>query len=118
MKVKGIMTKSFDRLSLHVNTGYEFLTGTTREERDGRYEVVLGASYPVGAPRYTRTTLIGDVFTEQASRRGSSNVVGAEIGFRHQLTQQIVVDAGIGREFAGPADRLSLFFTTGISVGF
>jgi Putative MetA-pathway of phenol degradation len=115
---KGIVTKSFGRLSTHFNAAYEFFTGTKRDERDGRYEVVLGASYPVGAPRYTRTTLIGDVFTEQASRRGGSNVFGAEIGFRHQLTQQIVVDAGIGREFAGPADRSSLFFTTGISVGF
>jgi hypothetical protein len=118
VEVKGLVTKSFDRLSLHLNAGYEFLSGTTRDERDGRYEVTLGASYPVGAPQYTRTTLIGDVFTEQGSRRGGSNVVGAEVGFRHQLTARVVLDAGIGTEFAGPADRSPLFVTSGISVGF
>jgi hypothetical protein len=112
------MTKSFDRLSFHLNAGYEFLSGTTRDERDGRYEVTLGASYPVGAPQYTRTTLIGDVFTEPGSRRGGSNAVGAEVGFRHQLTARVVVDMGIGTEFAGPADRSPLFVTSGISVGF
>jgi hypothetical protein len=118
VEVKGVMTKSFDRLSLHLNAGYEFLSGTVRDERDGRYEVTLGASYPVGAPQYTRTTLIGDVFTESGSRRGGSNAVGAEVGFRHQLTARVVLDAGIGTEFAGPAERSPLFVTTGISVGF
>lgn len=54
------------------------------------YQLVLGASYPVGAPRHTRTTLVGDVFTEQASRRGESNIVGIELGVRHQLTSRIV----------------------------
>jgi hypothetical protein len=42
----------------------------------------------------------------------------AEVGFHHQLTAQIVLDAGIGTEFAGPADRFPLLLTTGISVGF
>jgi hypothetical protein len=118
VEVKGIVTRSIDRLSLHLNAGYAFLGGTTGEEQDGRYGVTLGASYPVGAPQYTRTTLVGDLFTEQGDRRGGSNVFGAELGFRHQLTQRVVVDAGIGSELAGPADRSSLFVTTGVSVGF
>jgi hypothetical protein len=58
------------------------------------------------------------VFAEQGRRRGGSNVLGTEICFRHQLTTRIVLDAGIGTEFAAPADRSSLFVTTGISVGF
>ncbi len=116
--LKAIATKSFDRLAVHFNAAYEFLTGTTGDERDGRYQLVLGASYPVGAPRYTRTTLVGDIFTEQSVHRGESNIVGAEIGFRHQLTPRIVLDAGLGTEFAGPADRAEFFFTTGVSVGF
>lgn len=118
VELKGIATKSFDRLSIHTNAAYEFLTGTERGERDGRYELALGASYPVRAPQYTRTTLIGDVFTEQARRKGESNVVGVEAGFRHQLTPRIVFDAGVGTEFAGPPDRAKFFFTTGISFGF
>jgi len=116
--LKAIATKSFDRLAVHFNAAYEFLTGTTEDERDGRYQFVLGASYPVGAPRYTRTTLVGDVFTEQSPRRGDSNIVGAELGVRHQLTPRTVIDAGVGTEFAGPADRSAFSFTTGLSVGF
>lgn len=118
VEMKGLVTKSFDRLSLHFNAAYEFLTGTERGERDGRYQFVLGASYPIGAPRYTRTTLIGDIFTEHASRKGESNVVGVEAGFRHQLTPRLVFDAGVGTEFAGPSDRATFFFMTGFSFGF
>ncbi len=118
VELKGIVTKSFDRLSGHLNVAYEFLNGTEPGEREGRYQLVLGASYPVGAPYHTRTTLVGDVFTEQGSRRGESNLVGVEVGVRHQLTPRIVWDAGIGTEFAGPADRSSLFVRTGISIGF
>lgn len=55
------MTKSFERLSLHLNAGYEFLTDARRGERDGRYELVLGASVPVSAPRYTRATLVAGI---------------------------------------------------------
>jgi hypothetical protein len=118
VRVKGLLTKSFDRLRLHANGGYEFLNGTKRGERDGRYDIVLGASYPVGAPKYTRLTVLGDVFTESSVRRGDSNTVGAEIGFRYQLTLRAVWDAGIGSEFTGPSGRSSFFLIMGLSVGF
>jgi hypothetical protein len=118
VEVKGIVTKSFERLSLHFNAAYLFLTDSGRGERDGRYELVLGASYPVGAPRFTRATLIADVFTEQATHRGESNVVGTELGLRYQLTPSIVWDVGVGTEFAGPSDRSPFFFTTGFSWAF
>lgn len=118
VEVKGILTKSFDRLSLHLNAAYELLSGTRGDERDGRYQFILGASYPIGAPLYTRTTLVADVFVQQAPRRRESEAFGTEIGFRHQLTSRIVWDAGLGSEFAGPADRSTFFFTTGVSVGF
>ena len=118
VELKGIVTKSFDRLSFHLNAAYAFLNGTRPDERDGRYQFVLGASYPVGAPRYTRTTLVGDLFVQQATERGRPDIFGAEIGFRHQLTSRIVLDAGIGTELAGPGDRSPFFFTTGFSIGF
>lgn len=116
--VKGIVTRSFERLSVHLNAGYGFLTDATRGERDGRYELLLGASVPLGAPTYTRATLVADIFTEQSLRPGEANVVGSEIGVRYQLTPTIVWDLGLGTEFAGPADRSRLFFNTGLSLGF
>jgi hypothetical protein len=118
VELKGIVTKSFERVSVHLNAGYEFLTDPARSERDGHYELVLGASVPLGAPQYTRATLIADVFTEQAVHRGEPNVVGAEVGFRYQLTPAIVWDLGVGTEFAGPADRSRFFLNTGLSFGF
>jgi hypothetical protein len=118
VELKGLATKSFDRLSVHLNAAYAFASGTARGERDGRYELALGASYPIGAPRYTRTTLVGDLFAEQATQRGEPEIVGVEVGFRHQLTPRLVLDAGIGTEFVGPAERSAFFFTTGVSFGF
>jgi hypothetical protein len=118
VEVKGIVTKSVERLSLHLNAGYEFLTDTRDDERDGRYELALGFSYPVGAPQFTRATLVGDVFAEQAAHRGESTVVGAELGLRYQLTPRIVWDVGVGTEFAGPSDRSRFFVGTGFSFGF
>jgi hypothetical protein len=118
IELKGIITKSIERLSLHLNAGYEFLTSTSRDERAGRYKLALGASYPIGAPQFTRATLVGDVFAEQSTRRGESTFVGVEVGVRYQLTPWMVWDVGIGTEFAGPAHRSDLFLTTGFSVGF
>jgi hypothetical protein len=118
VRVKGLVTKSFDRLSVHFNPAYEVFSGTKPFERDGRYELALGASYPVGAPKHTLTTLLGDVFTEQAPRRGDPQIVGAEIGVRQQWTPWTVLDAGIGTEFAGPANRSDFFLNVGFSVGF
>lgn len=118
VEVKGIVTKSVGRLGVHLNGGYQFLTDAGAGERDGRYEFVLGASYPVGAPHYTRATLIADVFTQQAIHHGEDNVVGVELGFRYQVTSRLVWDAGLGTEFAGPRDRSKFFFTTGLSFGF
>src|SRR5262249_21464560 len=85
------------------NGGYEFLTDSTRTERDGRYEVALGASYPIGAPKFTRATLVGDVFADQPAARGESTIVGIEAGLRYQLTPSIVWDVGLGTPLAGGA---------------
>jgi len=112
------LTKSIDRLSFHFNGGYEFLTGSTQAERDGRCEFALGASYPVGAPTFTRATIVTDVFAEQPVTRGDSTVVGTEVGLRYQLTPSIVWDVGVGTEFAGPAKRSVFFAITGFSFGF
>jgi outer membrane putative beta-barrel porin/alpha-amylase len=118
VEIKGVVTKSIERLSLHVNAAYLFVTDTDRGERDGRYELVLGASYPIGAPKFTRATLVGDVFTEQSTHRGEANVVGAELGLRYQLTPSMIWDVGVGTEFAGPSERSRFFMSTGLSWAF
>ena len=118
VEAKGIVTKSVERLSLHLNAGYEFITSARDDERDGRYKLALGATYPVGAPRFTRATLVGDVFAEQSSRHGEPTTVGGEVGLRYQLTSRVVWDVGVGTEFAGPAERSRFSFTTGLSFGF
>jgi hypothetical protein len=72
----------------------------------------------VGAPQFTGVTLIGDVFAEQAIRRGDPTTVGTEVGVRYQLTPRLVWDAGVGTEFAGPANRSTFVLATGLSFGF
>jgi hypothetical protein len=116
--IKALATKSIGRLSTHFNAVYNFEDSTKTGERDGRYEFVVGASYPPGAPKYTRTTLVGDLFAEQSLRRGASNTYGAEVGMRHQLTARTVLDFGVGSEFGGESQRSPFFVTGGFSYGF
>ena len=80
--------------------------------RKRKDEFVLCASFPVGAPQYIRTTLIGDVFTKRGRRHGESSVFGVQIDFRRRVTRRIVV------ELAGPAASPSVFMNTGVSVEF
>src|SRR5260370_722603 len=54
IELKGIITKSIERLNLHLNAGYEFRTSTTRDQRHGRYRLSSGATYPIGPPRFPR----------------------------------------------------------------
>jgi Putative MetA-pathway of phenol degradation len=116
--LKGIVTKSIERVSVHLNAGCEFLAASRGDERDRRYEFSLGASYPIGAPRFTRATLIADVFGEQPARRHDATTVGTEAGLRYQLTARTVWDLGLGTEFAGPRDRSEFLVTTGVSFSF
>lgn len=118
VKLKGLGTKSIGGLSVHANVAYQYLNGDREGERDNRLEFILGGSYPVGAPAYTRLTVIGDVFTDLSVEHDNSSVVGSELGFRYQLTQRTVLDAGIGSEFAGASERAPFYFVGGISVGF
>lgn len=117
-EITGIITKSFGNVSLHLNAGYEFLSGTDDDEEDRLYKFALGASMPIGAPTHTRTTLLADIFLEEALERGEDDVIGVEVGVRYQLTERIVLDAGIGSEFDGPDNRSELFAMLGLSVTF
>jgi hypothetical protein len=117
-EIMGILTKSFGNVSLHLNAGYEFLSGTDDGEEDGLYKFAVGASLPLGAPMHTRTALLADLFVEEALESGEDDVVGAEIGVRYQLTERLVVDGGVGTEFEGPDDRSEVFAMVGLSITF
>jgi hypothetical protein len=117
-EVKGIVTRSFGQTRAHLNVGYEFVGHTGDGERNGRYDIVLGAQYPLGYPRFLNTTVLADVFTQQSVHSGESNPTGVEVGIRRQIAPLTVIDVGVGTEFAGPSERTPFFATVGVSVGF
>lgn len=117
-ELTGIITRSFGRIRTHLNVGYEFIGHARDGERDGRYALVFGGQYPLGAPRSFNTTLLADIFTEQSARSGKSNPTGIEVGIRQQVASLVVLDVGMGTEFAGPAERAPFFVMMGISIGF
>ena len=114
----GILTRSFGRLRTHLNAGYTVVGSARGAERNGLYRLVAGVSYPLGYPMRYRETLIADVFTRQSELSGGRNPTGVEVGLRHQFSSRIVLDGGIGTEFAGPPDRSAVFGTVGLSFGF
>lgn len=116
-EIKAIFTKSIGVVSFHFNAGYEFLSGTSADEEDGRWKLALGSSIPLGAPHSTRATLVADIFAEEGTGTSSSETIGVEIGVRYQLTERMVLDAGVGTEFAGE-DRSTVFVTVGASFSF
>jgi hypothetical protein len=118
LEVMGLLMKSLYRLSFYLNGGYEFKAGRGSDERMGRYKFIVGASYPIGAPLYTRLLLLSDLFLLQAERRHTNATTGGEIGVRYQFTERVVVDAGIGTTFSGPKDRSSFLAKTGFSLAF
>jgi hypothetical protein len=114
---KAYATKTIGRsLFLHLNAEEDVSDRVERGERRARYRLVSGASWTI--PRLATLAVVGDVFTDQATRRGDPSTVGAEVGVRSRLTASIYWDAGAGTTFAGPGDRARFFFTTGVTIGF
>ncbi len=116
--IAGIVTRSFGRWRTHLNVEYTVVGSAQGSERNGLYRLLAGVSYPLGYPSMFRDTLIADVFTRQSVLSGERNPTGIEVGLRHQLSSRIVLDGGIGTEFAGPSDRSAVFGTLGLSFGF
>lgn len=117
-QLTGILTRSFGRLRVHLNAGYTVLGSPQGQERPGAYRAVAAVSYPLGYPTSFRDTLIASLYTRESDLRGQRNHSGVEIGLRHQLSSRLVLDGGLGTEFAGPSDRAALLGTIGLSVGF
>jgi hypothetical protein len=116
--VTGIATRSFGRLRTHLNAEYTVVGAAQGRERNGLYSLVAGVSYPLGYPSMFRDTLIADVFTRQSDVSGERNPTGIEAGIRHQVSSRLVLDAGLGTEFAGPSDRSAFFGILGLSMAF
>ena len=117
-ELKGILTRTVGHGRVHLNAGYQFIGNARGAERDGCYEVVLGAQYPWGYPRSFTTTVLADVFTRQATRFDETNNSGVEVGMRRQIAPAVIVDAGIGTEVVGSSERDLFFATVGVSFGF
>lgn len=118
VEIKGLIAKSIGRLGLHLNASHVFATGTKASDKNDQHRLVLGSTYPLGAPRYTRLTAIVDAFVAGSTAKNISATYGAELGFRYQLTPRTVFDAGLGSEFSGPAGRAPFFVRTGLSFGY
>ncbi|HEY4485320.1 MAG TPA: hypothetical protein VI702_03215, partial [Nitrospiria bacterium] len=110
--------RSFGRWRTHLNGEYTMVGRTRTEERRGLFLFAAGLNYPLGYPMRFRETIIADIFTRRSERVGDKNATGMELGIRHQLSPRVVLDAGAGTEFAGPADRSVIMGSAGISVGF
>lgn len=65
-----------------------------------RYMAGLGVDHAFGL---SSTLVMADVVVERYLHLYREAEVVAELGLRHQLTPQIVVDVGVGRRFTGPA---------------
>ena len=116
--VEGLVTKSFDRLSLHANAGLTFLAGEPDNDRTSRWDAVVGASHPVDWFEGTPTTFIADFYVAQSRQEHGDELVGVEVGTRHQLDSKTVLDVGLGHDIDGaPGERDNARITVGLSFG-
>jgi len=121
LEAKGYATRELTLgeivLFLHLNASADVrATELGDDERRLRYHLAAGPSFTL--PRLAALTLAGDVFVDQARRRGETETVGAEIGARYRLSPTLVFDAGVGTEWAGPRDRAAFFALVGLSWSF
>jgi hypothetical protein len=121
LEAKGYATRQLTLgeivLFLHLNASADVrATALGEDERRVRYHLAAGPSFTV--PQLAALTLGGDVFVDQARRRGETETVGAEVGARYRLSPTLVFDAGVGTEWAGPRDRAAFFALVGLSWSF
>lgn len=87
-RLKGIATRSFGRMRVHANAGYDV---ASRVDGDDAWVAGLAFDYPIGL--FSRTVM-GDVFMEVPVDRGRTRV-WLEAGTRWQLTNVSVLDLGL-----------------------
>ena len=121
VELKGLATRSATLgllpMLFHLNAAAQFrATRPGSDEHLVRYRLVAGSSFAI--PQQATTTVVGDVFADQALRRGQRETIGVELGFRHRISPRIAFGGAVGTEIAGPRDRSPFFATLGMSVDF
>jgi len=121
VELKGLVTRTATLgllpLAFHLNGAAQFrATHLGSDERLLRYHLVAGSSLVV--PQQATTTLVGDVFADEALTRGQAATVGVELGFRHRLGPRVAFDGAVGTEVTGPRDRSPFFARVGLSIDF
>lgn len=109
---KGLMPWWTDRW--HVNVGWEFLSDAGDEERDQRFQVLLGYSRPLD----TDTIVVLDAVRQQGEDDGSPWETMAEVGLRRQITPLAVASLAGGIEFIDHAGYAGVRVTAGLQRSF
>lgn len=86
--LKGILTRSFDRLRVHTNVGY---VAASTEDGGDFWRLGVAFDYPIGL--FSRAVM-GDVYAELPVGTGRTRV-WAEVGMRWQVSNVSVLDFGI-----------------------
>ena len=121
LELKGYATKSLTPgllpLFLHLNASLQGRAdGRGDDERLLRYHVAVGPSFTL--PWQAATTVVADIYVDQAVSRHDRDTVGLELGARYRLSPLVAVHAAVGTEVVGPASRAALFVHAGLGVGF
>lgn len=109
---KGLVPWWTDRW--HLNVGWEFLSDARDEERDRRFQVLLGYSRPLD----TDTLLVLDGLRRQGDDTGSPWETMAELGLRRQVSPLAVASLGGGVEFIDHAGYAGFRVTAGLQHSF
>jgi hypothetical protein len=121
VELKGYATKSLTLglvpLFLHLNTSLEARAhGQGADERLLRYHVAVGPSFTL--PWQAATTIVADIYVDQAVSRHAADTGGLELGARYRVSPILAVHAAVGTEVAGPVSRATLFIHAGFGIGF
>jgi hypothetical protein len=121
VELKGLTTRSITLgllpVFVHLNAAAQFrATHRSSDDRLIRYHLATGASLTV--PQQATTTLVADIFADEAVHHSDAPIVGVEAGLRHRLAPHVAIGGAVGSEVAGPHTRSPLYATIGISVDF
>lgn len=111
VEIKGLLTRSLGGpLRLHVN-GAAVLGDEAPD--DAWFGLALDWVLP-----FRHTLLLAETWANQPSDDALDRTVHSSVGVRYQATPTLVLDAGLGRSWAGPASAQDWTLTLGLSREF